>query len=104
MQSNLLKTSQSFRLLTNCLTLLPYALTADQGISVTQPSWYKNQIHNEEAPRYQIGFRGLSAYGNITDAVRMKILAMINHRRNAVFNNHSRDVDSLRRSQMTELL
>jgi hypothetical protein len=38
-----------------------------------------------QAPRYQIDFRGLSAYRNTTDAVRRAIQAMINGSKNAVF-------------------
>jgi hypothetical protein len=78
-----------------------YALTENQGITVTTPSSHdlRNQINDEEAPRYQIDFRGLSAYGNITDAVRITIRMMINQSKNAVFNDHTRDygVPSLRR-------
>jgi hypothetical protein len=78
-----------------------YALTEKEGIIVTKPSPYtlRNKMVDEEAPRYQIDFRGLSAYGNITDAVRLSIRAMIDHSKNAVFKNHSRDygIPSLRR-------
>jgi hypothetical protein len=78
-----------------------YALTENQGIAVTMPSSHelRNQKEDNEAPRYQINFRGLSAYGNITDAVRNEIRTMINQSKNAVFNFHSRDygVSSLRR-------
>jgi hypothetical protein len=73
----------------------------NQGITVTQPSSHDLRIQkkDEEAPRYQIDFRGLSAYGNITDAVRITIRMMINQSKNAVFNDHTRDygVPSLRR-------
>jgi len=78
-----------------------YALTENEGIIVTNPSPYtpRNTKDDEEAPRYQIDFRGLSAYGIITDTVRLSIRAMIDHSKNAVFKNHSRDygVPSLRR-------
>jgi hypothetical protein len=71
-----------------------YALTAKQGITVTQsnPHDLRNQmeVEDEEAPRYQIDFRGLSAYGNITNSVRTSIRAMINHSKNAVFKDHTR--------------
>jgi hypothetical protein len=52
-----------------------YALTANQGITVTEPNSHdlRNQMEDEEAPRYQIDFRGLSAYGNITNPVRTSI-------------------------------
>ena len=70
-----------------------YALTENQGITVTMPSSHdlRNQINDEEAPRYQIDCRGLSAYGNITDAVRIAIRMMIDRSKNAVFKDHSRD-------------
>ncbi len=78
-----------------------YTLKENQGITVTKPSPYnlRNQINDEEAPRYQIDFRGLSAYGIITDAIRIAIRAMVNRSKNAVFNNHTRDygIPSLRR-------
>jgi hypothetical protein len=78
-----------------------YALTENEGIVVMKPSSYtlQNKKIDEEAPRYQINFRGLSAYRNITDAVRLLIQVMIDHSKNAVFKNHSRDygVPSLRR-------
>jgi hypothetical protein len=51
--------------------------------------------------RYQIDFRGLSAYyGNITDAVKIAIRTMINQSKNAVFIDHTRDygVPTLRRT------
>ena len=77
-----------------------YALTEDQGIStVSMPSsHFQSPIQDEEAPRYQIDFRGLSAYGNITDADRIAIRRMIDESNNALFNHHSRDygVPSLR--------
>jgi hypothetical protein len=69
-----------------------YALTTNQGIAVTEPNPHdlRNQMQDEEAPRYQIDFRGLSAYRNITDPVRTSIRAMINHSKNALFTNHPR--------------
>jgi len=52
-----------------------YALTANQGITVTEPNSYdlQNQMEDEEGPRYQINFHGLSTYGNITNPVRTSI-------------------------------
>jgi len=69
-----------------------YALTDNQGISVAMRNSHdlRNKISDEEAPRYEINFRGLSAYGNITDAVRTAIRRMINRSKNAMFENHSR--------------
>ena len=68
-----------------------YALTENEGIIVTKPSPYtlRNKGVDEEAPRYQIDFRGLSAYRNITDTVRLLIQGMIDHSKNAVFKKHS---------------
>src|SRR5882762_7225285 len=78
-----------------------YALTENQGIMVTMPCSHdlRNQINDEEAPRYQIDFHGLDAYGNITDAVRTAIRTMINQSKNAMFNKHSRGygIPTLRR-------
>jgi hypothetical protein len=70
-----------------------YALTEDEGISVTEPISHdlRNKEHDEEAPRYQIDFRGLSAYGNITDEIRAAIRTMIDRSKNAVFENHPRE-------------
>jgi hypothetical protein len=77
-----------------------YALTEKEGISVTThiPHGLRGSQSNKEAPRYQIDFRGLSAYGNITDTVRTTIRAMIDRSKNAVFHNHTRayGVDSVR--------
>jgi len=69
-----------------------YALTTNQGITVTEPNSHdlRNQMQDKEAPRYQIDIRGLSVYRNITDPVRMSIRAMINHSKNAVFTDHTR--------------
>jgi hypothetical protein len=78
-----------------------YALTKNQGISAMQPTPYnlRNKKNDEEAPRYQIDFSGLSAYGIITEADRNAIRRMINQSKNAVFAHHSRDygIPSLRR-------
>jgi hypothetical protein len=80
-----------------------YALTENQGITVTEPSSHdlQTQEKDEEAPRYQIDFRGLSAYRNITDPVRIAIRAIIDHSKNAVFDDHCRDygVPMLQRMQ-----
>jgi hypothetical protein len=77
-----------------------YALIENQGITVTKPSPHNlgRQKSDKEAPRYQIDFRGLSAYGNITDADKTAIRMMINRSKNAMFDNHSRKygVPSLR--------
>jgi len=80
-----------------------YALTDHQGISVSKLSPRTKKLSSKsvdlEAPRYQIGFRGLSAYANIADAEKAIIRGMISRSKNAVFANHSRDygVASVRR-------
>jgi len=58
-----------------------YALTENQGINIKQPSSRATEEIDEdlEAPRYQFGFRGLSAYRNITDSDRATIRRMIGH-------------------------
>lgn len=77
-----------------------YSLTEKQGISVTQSTrdLRVQSESNREAPCYQIDFRGLSAYGNITDTVRTTIRTMIDCSKNALFVNHTRayGVDSVR--------
>jgi hypothetical protein len=47
--------------------------------------------HNKEAPRYQIDFRGLAAYRNLTETTKDAIRSMINGSKNYLFNNHTRD-------------
>ena len=81
-----------------------YALTDHQGISVVKPSLQSQKLRSAkkvdlEAPRYQIDFRGLSAYANIADADKTIIQGMINRSKNAIFANHSRvyGVTSVRR-------
>ena len=58
-----------------------YALTENQGINIKQPSSQETDEIDEdlEAPRYQFGFRGLSAYRNITDSDKATIQRMIGH-------------------------
>jgi hypothetical protein len=80
-----------------------YALTDRQGISVFKPSPQTEKLRSKsedlEAPRYQIDFRGLSAYASIADADKAIIRGMINRSKNAIFDNHSRayGVASVRR-------
>ncbi|KAK2464672.1 hypothetical protein APHAL10511_003248 [Amanita phalloides] len=77
-----------------------YAMTDDLGITVGAPPSreLRNSQYDKEAPRYQIDFCGLKAYRNITGSVGNAIRAMINHSKNSVFTNHTRDygVDSVR--------
>ena len=71
--------------------------TKKQGIFVTMPSPSSYPPHRDskidgfEAPRYQINFRGLSAYGNISEGVKTSIRRMINQSKNAVFSYHPRE-------------
>jgi hypothetical protein len=71
-----------------------YALTKDEGITVSQPSSQTDKLrapnNDSEAPRYQIDFRGLSAYNIITDADKSIIRGMINRSKKGVFATHSR--------------
>jgi len=72
-----------------------YALTDGQGISVFKPSAQTEKMRCQsddlEAPRYQIDFCGLSAYASIEEVDKSIILEMINHSKNAIFANHSRE-------------
>ena len=79
-----------------------YALTTTtkkQGIFVTMPSpsssyppHRDSKIDGFEAPRYQINFCGLSAYGNISEGVKVLIRRMIDQSKNtAVFSYHPRE-------------
>ena len=85
-----------------------YALTDHQGISVFKPSPQTEKLRHKEddleAPRYQIDFRGLSAYAIIAKTDKVIIQRMINRSKNAIFANHSRDygINSVR--QMLPLL
>ena len=78
-----------------------YALTENQCISVTRPvkRHARYRTADEEAPRYQIDFRGLASYANITDGQKATIRGVINRSKNAVFEKHSRKygVPSLQR-------
>ena len=71
-----------------------YALTKDEGITVpklsSQTEKLRAQKINLEAPRYQIDFRGLSAYSIITDADKSIIRGMVNRSKKGVFATHSR--------------
>ena len=80
-----------------------YALTDHQGISVSKLSPQTEKLRSQkkdlQAPRYQIDFRGLSAYANIADADKTIIRRMIGRSKNAIFDNHPRKygVTSVRR-------
>ena len=80
-----------------------YALTTNEGITVTNPSPFnlRNANDDQEAPRYQIDFRGLAAYRNINNPIKIAIRRMINNSKNALFNQHPRlyAIPLLRRQQ-----
>jgi len=85
-----------------------YALTDGQGISVFKPLAQTEKLRCQsddlEAPRYQIDFCGLSAYASIEEADKSIILGMINHSKNAIFANHSREYGVASVRQMLPLL
>lgn len=70
-----------------------YALTKDEGLRVTTPSAHnlRNPESDAEAPRYQIDFRGLAAYRNLTEPTKIDIRRMIDGSKNALFKNHPRN-------------
>lgn len=61
-----------------------YALTENQGITVAEPNLGR-ETYDDEAPRHQIDFRGLSAYRNMTDGVSAAIRRMMKWPKNALF-------------------
>jgi hypothetical protein len=67
-----------------------YALTTDEGLTVAMPPTYdlRHPEKDEEAPRYQIDFRGLAAYRTINHANKITIRRMIDNAKNAVFYQH----------------
>jgi hypothetical protein len=69
-----------------------YALTEDEGINTSHPNTYGLQSpqKDEAAPRYQIHFRGLAAYRNITESMKSNIRRMIDGTKNALFMHHPR--------------
>jgi hypothetical protein len=81
-----------------------YALTTNEGITVTDPNPYdlRNANDNDkEAPRYRIDFRGLASYRNLDDPIKTVIRRMINSSQNALFTQHPRQfaIPLLRRQQ-----
>ena len=73
-----------------------YALTKDEGIKVSQPSSPQTDSELQapkkdlEAPRYQIDFRGLSAYNIIPDTDKSIIRKMINRSKKCVLATYPR--------------
>jgi hypothetical protein len=70
-----------------------YALTKDEGLTVTTTNRRSPRgiiINDEEAPRYQIDFRGLDAYRDLDVPTKAIIRSMINNSKNALFNQHPR--------------
>jgi len=83
-----------------------YALTRNEGIHALQPTDRELRCSStdEVAPRYQIDFRGLAAYRNITESMKNDIRRMIDGTKNALFTHHPRqqNLDLVR--QMLPLL
>jgi len=71
-----------------------YALTDDEGLWAMQEADSLDlggEVEDDEqAPRYQIDFRGLAAYGNITDADKEVIRSMMSGSRDYLFRSHWR--------------
>jgi hypothetical protein len=69
-----------------------YALTDREGITVHTPNthYLRSKIKDKAAPRYQINFRGLAAYRNVTESMKIDIRRMIDGTKNAVFTHHPR--------------
>jgi hypothetical protein len=70
-----------------------YALTKDEGVTVTTANRRspRNIVTNdEEAPRYQIDFRGLVAYRNLDVPTKAIIRSMIDNSKNGLFNQYPR--------------
>jgi hypothetical protein len=73
-----------------------YALTTDEGIFVTTPRTHAppTRAHtgvDQEAPRYQIDFRGLAAYRKVTEGMAADIRRLIDRSKNELFIHHPRD-------------
>jgi hypothetical protein len=69
-----------------------YALTEREGLTVHPPNSYDLRSHKKDkaAPRYKIDFRGLAAYRNVTESMKIDIRRMIDGTKNAVFDHHPR--------------
>jgi hypothetical protein len=69
-----------------------YALTKDEGITVTVPPLHdlRGAEKDTRAPRYQIDFRGLSAYRKLTTSMKADVRRMIDGSKNYIFNHHPR--------------
>jgi hypothetical protein len=69
-----------------------YALTKDEGISVTVPHSHdlRGAEMNTQAPRYQIDLRGLSAYRRLTTSMKADVRRMIDGSKNYIFDHHPR--------------
>ena len=83
-----------------------YALTEDERINTSHPNTYALQSpkKDEAAPRYQIDFRGLAAYRNITESMKSDVRRMIDGTKTRLFTHHPRpgNLDLVR--QMLPLL
>jgi hypothetical protein len=69
-----------------------YALTKDEKISVTTPisKDLRRPAEDQAAPCYQIDFRGLAPYRNLTEPIKTHIRSMIDGSKNYLFNHHPR--------------
>ena len=69
-----------------------YGLTSNEGISVStaSPHHLRYPDQDEEAPRYQINFRGLSACRDVTVPIGVEIQKIIDDSKNTLFKHHLR--------------
>jgi len=68
-----------------------YALTEDEGINTSHNTYaLQSPTKDEAAPRYQIDFRGLAAYRNITESMKSDIRRMIDGTKTTLFTHHPR--------------
>ena len=93
------QSAETLELFSGDKTFLPYidavhcyALTTNQGITVTTPSprAVRFQQENLEAPRYRIDICGLDVYRGISRGLADNIRAMIDGTKDALFKHHPR--------------
>jgi len=67
-----------------------YGITTREGVVAPRlpQKGLRDNEEDEAAPRYQIDFRGLSAYRGLTEPMKIDIHRMIDGSKNALFNNH----------------
>jgi hypothetical protein len=72
-------------------TIHCYGVTTDERVvAYSRTCDLRAKTEDEAAPRYQIDFRGLSAYRGLTDPMKRDIRSIIDGSKNALFNNHPR--------------